>query len=238
MLQVKNLTRTFKAGDTSVTAVNDVSFTVPTGQFASIIGRSGSGKSTLLSLLGALDKPTSGSIVVDDSDITTMHDRGLIKYRCNKIGFVFQGYNLVPNLTALENVMLPMEFAGVPRAQRRERALQLLEQVNINADQAERKPGRLSGGQQQRVAIARALANKPSLILADEPTGNLDSQTGKVIFDLLHNLARSENTTIVTVTHDLEIAGRTDVTFRLDDGKLQTGKGDKTVKGSRGKATR
>lgn len=221
MLEVKDLKRVFKSGDVMVAAVDGVSFTVPEGQFASIVGRSGSGKSTLLSLLGALDKPTSGSIKIDGHDITTMHDHALIHYRCQKIGYVFQGYNLVPNLTAIENVMLPMEFAKVPKDERRKRAKQLLDQVGLKDDKQLRKPSKLSGGEQQRVAIARALANKPKLILADEPTGNLDSQTGKLIFDLLHDLAKSENTTIITVTHDLEIAGKTDKTFNLQDGKLK-----------------
>lgn len=220
MLEVKNLTKKFKSGDTIVVATNDVSFAVPDGQFASIVGRSGSGKSTLLSLLGALDSPTSGSIVVGDKDVTKMRDHELISYRGKSIGFVFQSYNLVPSLTALENVMLPMEFAKVPKKQRIERARELLKEVGLESDQMDRKPGRLSGGQQQRVAIARALANKPKLILADEPTGNLDSATGKMIFDLLHSLSRKESTTIIVVTHDLEIAGKTDRTFKLDDGKL------------------
>ena len=221
MLEVSNLKRVFPSGDVKVLAVNDVSFKVPEGQFASIVGRSGSGKSTLLSLLGALDKPNGGSIKVDGKDITQLGDHTLIKYRCSKIGFVFQSYNLVPNLTAAENVMLPMEFAGLPKRQRIERARQLLEQVGLEPDQMQRKPGKLSGGQQQRVAIARALANKPKLILADEPTGNLDSQTGEMIFDLLHQLAKSEQTTVLVVTHDLSIAGKTDRTFRLQDGKLK-----------------
>lgn len=221
MLEVKNVKRIFQSGDIKIAAVNDVTFSVPDGQFASIVGRSGSGKSTLLSLLGALDKPSSGSITVDGQDIAQLGDHSLIKYRCQKIGFVFQSYNLVPNLTATENVMLPMEFAGVPAKLRKERAIKLLEQVGLNANEMNRKPGRLSGGQQQRVAIARALANKPKLILADEPTGNLDSQTGKMIFDLLHGLAKSEHTTIIVVTHDLEIAGKTDKTFQLKDGKIQ-----------------
>lgn len=220
MIEVTNLKKSFKSGDTVVDAVNGVSFTVPDGQFASIIGQSGSGKSTLLTLLGALDRPSEGSIMVDGQDVAKMHDHKLIAYRGRKIGFVFQSYNLVPNLTALENVLLPMEFARVPRRERRARAVALLEQVGLSADQQKRKPGKLSGGQQQRVAIARALANKPKLILADEPTGNLDSQTGKLIFDLLHDLARTENTTIITVTHDLSIAGKTDATFRLNDGRL------------------
>jgi putative ABC transport system ATP-binding protein len=220
MLKVKDLKKTFKSGDGDVIAISDVSFEVPDGQFASIIGKSGSGKSTLLSLLGALDKPTSGSIVVGEKDITKLHDHALIKYRCERIGFVFQNYNLVPNLTAIENVILPMEFAGLKKSKRISRAKDLLDQVGLNGDKQNRKPGRLSGGEQQRVAIARSLANKPSLILADEPTGNLDNQTGKLIFDLLHNLSRTEKTTIIVVTHDLDIAGKTDITFRLSDGKL------------------
>lgn len=222
MLEVTDVKKVFKSGDHKVTAVDDVSFKVPDGQFASIIGKSGSGKSTLLSLLGALDKPTSGHIIIGDKDITKLRDHKLIKYRCQKIGFVFQNYNLVPNLTALENVMLPMEFAGTPKKLRRQKARKLLDQVGFTEDMKLRKPGRLSGGEQQRVAIARALANKPALILADEPTGNLDSQTGKMIFDFLHELTRTENTTILVVTHDLAIAGKTDRTFRLSDGKLTT----------------
>jgi len=221
VLEVKNVKRVFKSGDINVLAVDDVSFKIPDGQFASIVGRSGSGKSTLLSLLGALDRPTSGSIEVDGHDITKLRDHTLIKYRCRRIGFVFQSYNLVPNLTAAENVMLPMEFAGIAKKRRIERSRHLLEQVGLTPDQMRRKPGRLSGGQQQRVAIARALANKPKLILADEPTGNLDSQTGKVIFDLLHGLAKSEHTTILVVTHDLETADKTDKVFQLSDGKLK-----------------
>lgn len=220
MLKVKELTKSFNAAGTVVTAVNKVAFSVPEGQFASIIGKSGSGKSTLLSLLGALDKPTKGSIEVGDKDITKLSDHALISYRCKSIGFVFQSYNLVPNLTALENVMLPMEFAKTSKIERLKRAAKLLDQVGIDASKQKRKPTRLSGGEQQRVAIARALANKPKLILADEPTGNLDTQTGKMIFDLLHNLARTGHTTILAVTHDLSIAGKTDVTFQLQDGVL------------------
>lgn len=220
MITVEKLSKEFKSAGTSVKAVNDVTFTVNDGEFASIIGRSGSGKSTLLSLLGGLDSPTSGSIFVGEKDVAKMHDHALIDYRCRKIGFVFQSYNLIPNLSALDNVMLPMEFAGVRKTERKARAEKLLAQVGLEADQMKRKPARLSGGQQQRVSIARALANKPSLILADEPTGNLDSQTGEMIFDLLHSLAKSENTTIIAVTHDLEIAGKTDRTFNLQDGKM------------------
>jgi putative ABC transport system ATP-binding protein len=224
MLKVSNLTKTFNTGAGAVKAVDNISLNIDDGKFVSVVGRSGSGKSTLLSLLGALDKPTSGSIEVGNQDITKLRDHNLIKYRASSIGFVFQGYNLVPNLSALENVMLPMEFAGAPKSERRPRAEKLLEQVGITADKHQRRPSRLSGGEQQRVAIARALANKPKLILADEPTGNLDSQNGKMIFDLLHNLAKKEQTTIVVVTHDLTIAGKTDQTFQLQDGKLKRGK--------------
>lgn len=225
MLKVEHVTKKFQSGDTTVVAVNDVSLNVPDSTFASIVGKSGSGKSTLLSLLGALDKPTEGSIEVGGQDVAKMGDHALIKYRGERIGFVFQNYNLVPNLTALENVMLPMEFAGVARSAQRKRAEDLLNQVGLTGDKQKRKPGRLSGGEQQRVAIARALANKPKLILADEPTGNLDSVTGKIIFDLLHKLAKSEKTTVIVVTHDLAIAGRTDMTFQLADGKLTKKKG-------------
>ena len=221
MLQVSKVKKSFSRGDTLVTAVKDINLNVEQGKFVSIIGKSGSGKSTLLSLLGALDRPTEGEILVDGKDIAKMSDRELTKYRNRKIGFVFQGYNLIPNLTALENVMLPMELGGVPRGKRRQRAEHLLEQVGLTADKHRRKPGRLSGGEAQRVAIARALANQPAVILADEPTGNLDSQTGKMIFDLLHGLSRSEGTTIVVVTHDLAIAGRTDMTYTLKDGRIQ-----------------
>jgi putative ABC transport system ATP-binding protein len=222
MLKVTDVSKQFSSGDHKVVAVDAISFEVPDGRFASIIGRSGSGKSTLLSLLGGLDQPTTGSIEVGGQDITKLHDHALIAYRCKQIGFVFQSYNLVPNLSAIENVMLPMEFAGTGSSERRQRAVQLLGQVGLDQTKQARKPGRLSGGEQQRVAIARALANKPKLILADEPTGNLDSQTGKLIFDLLHDLSRSEKTTIVTVTHDLSIAGKTDLSFELQDGKLVT----------------
>jgi putative ABC transport system ATP-binding protein len=220
MLKVKNLKKIYKSGDMKVAAVNGISLSVDDGEFASIVGRSGSGKSTLLSLLGALDSPTSGSIEVDGDDIVKLHDRELVKYRCQKIGYVFQAYNLVPNLTAIENVMLPMEFAGVDSATRKQRAEALLNQVGLDGGKQLRKPPKLSGGEQQRVAIARALANKPKLILADEPTGNLDTQTGEMVFNLLHDLAKSEKTTIIVVTHDLAIAGKTERVFKMSDGKL------------------
>ncbi len=224
MLTATELEKTFSTGDTEVHAINGISLKIEQGQFVSIIGRSGSGKSTLMSLLGALDKPDSGTIQVDGQDITKLHDHALIKYRAQKVGFVFQGYNLIPNLTALENVILPMEAAGTAKAKRKERAQTLLNQVGLSGDKQHRKPGHLSGGEQQRVAIARALANKPMLILADEPTGNLDSQTSDMIIDLLRNLVHSENTTIVVVTHDNGVAAQTDRVFQLQDGTLHENK--------------
>lgn len=220
MLTVKNLTKTFDTASGEFKALDNINMNVKKGEFASIIGKSGSGKSTLLSMLGALDIPTSGSIEVDNVDIAKLSAGKQTNYRAKKIGFIFQYYNLIPNLTAVENVMLSLEFGGMPANQRRARAEELLNEVGIDADQQIRKPSRLSGGQQQRVAIARALANKPAIILADEPTGNLDSETGKKIFNLLHSLTRSQEVTILAVTHDLDIAGKTDRTFTLKDGKI------------------
>lgn len=226
MLKVESIKKEFHSGDHVVKAVNGISMEIPTGIFASIVGKSGSGKSTLLCLLGALDKPTEGSIKVDDQDVTNMSDQQLIKYRREKIGFVFQQYNLIPNLTALENVMLPMEFAHINMADRNKRATALLKQVGLDGDKQTRRPSRLSGGEQQRVSIARALANKPKLILADEPTGNLDHNTGNIIVDLLKGLAKSEDTTIIVVTHDLALATQADMKFKLKDGKLVHAAGD------------
>lgn len=222
MLTVEKVSKSFNTPGGSVQALKDVNLSVKTGEFVSIIGKSGSGKSTLLSILGALDNPSSGTITVDDTEINKLSGASQTQYRANKIGFVFQQYNLIPNLTALENVMIALEFGGYPASSRFDRASQLLASVGIEEDQQHRRPTRLSGGQQQRVSIARALANQPAYILADEPTGNLDSVTGKKIFDLLHDLSRSQKTTIIVVTHDLEIAGKTDKTFTLRDGKITT----------------
>jgi putative ABC transport system ATP-binding protein len=222
MLTVENVSKSFSTPGGTVQALKDVNLSVKTGEFVSIIGKSGSGKSTLLSILGALDNPSSGTITVDDTKINKLSGSNQTNYRAHKIGFVFQQYNLIPNLTALENVMLALEFGGYPANSRLDRAIQLLESVGIEEDQQRRRPARLSGGQQQRVSIARALANQPAYILADEPTGNLDSTTGKKIFDLLHALSRTQKTTIIVVTHDLEIAGKTDRTFTLRDGKITT----------------
>ena len=222
MLTVENVSKTFNTPGGQVQALKDINLSVKTGEFVSIIGKSGSGKSTLLSILGALDNPTTGNIIVDDTEINMLSGGSQTQYRAKKIGFVFQQYNLIPNLTALENVMLALEFGGYPSNSRLDRASQLLQSVGIEEDQQQRRPSRLSGGQQQRVSIARALANQPAYILADEPTGNLDSATGRKIFDLLHDLSRSQKTTIIVVTHDLEIAGKTDRTLTLKDGKITT----------------
>jgi putative ABC transport system ATP-binding protein len=221
MITVRELTKSFKSpGGTIVTAVDHVSFTLEAGQFASIVGASGSGKSTLLSLLGGLDRPSSGEVVVDDRTISSDSDRRLIEYRRDTIGFVFQNFSLIPNLSALDNVMLPMEFAGMSREKRHTRARELLNQVGLEGSKQLRRPSKLSGGEQQRVAIARALANQPRLILADEPTGNLDSKTGRVIVSLLKELAKSQGVTVIVVTHDPAIAAATEVTFTLEDGHL------------------
>jgi putative ABC transport system ATP-binding protein len=220
VLEVRQVTKSFGSGDRTVTAVRDLTMTIPDGEFVAIVGRSGSGKSTLMNLLGALEQPTSGMIFVDGQDITRLGPRELVQYRRQSIGFVFQSYNLIPNLGAIENVMLPMEFMGVGKGERRERAGRLLDQVELTGNKQHRKPGRLSGGEQQRVAIARALANQPSLILADEPVGNLDTQTSATIIELLRDLAHS-GTTVLVVTHDLSLADRADRVFRLQDGRLE-----------------
>jgi putative ABC transport system ATP-binding protein len=220
MLEAREVTKSFGSGHRGVTAVNGVTMTVADGEFVTIAGRSGSGKSTLMNLLGGLEQPTSGSIKVNGEAITRFSGRQLTDYRARGVGFVFQSYNLVPNLTAAENVMLAMELLGIGKSERRKRARELLEQVELTGNKQSRRPGKLSGGEQQRVAIARALANKPGLILADEPAGNLDSQTADTIIGLLRTLAHSEDTTVLVVTHDLSLAERSDRAFHLTDGRL------------------
>jgi putative ABC transport system ATP-binding protein len=225
VLEARGVTKSFGTGGTTVTAVDNLSMTVHDGEFAAIVGRSGSGKSTLMNLLGALEQPTSGMIFVDGQDITVLGQGELVQYRRRFIGFVFQSYNLIPNLSPIENVMLPMEFAGVAKGKRRQRARALLDQVELTGDKQHRKPGKLSGGEQQRVAIARALANKPRLILADEPVGNLDSQTSATIIELLRSLAHAQGTTVIAVTHDLSLTDLADRVFRLQDGRLTDANG-------------
>ena len=229
-VSVSQVTKSFKTPHGVVTALSDINFDIRDGEFVSVIGKSGSGKTTLLTLLGALDTPTQGTITVDGKNIARLSGSGQTDYRARKIGFVFQQYNLIPNLSAIENVCLAMEFADLGKDERKKRASELLDQVGIIGDLQNRPPLRLSGGQQQRVSIARALSNEPSLILADEPTGNLDSETGQAIFDLLHELSRKKDTTIIVVTHDLDIAGRTDRKIEISDGKIVAGDGKKAKK--------
>ena len=220
MIKVSNLKKKYPSGDGEVSAVNDLNFSIKSGDLVCIVGQSGSGKTTLMNLLGGLDKPSAGQIEIDGKDIAKLNDHQLIKYRANTIGFIFQSYNLIPNLSALENVMIAMEATKTSKIRRKQRAAELLEEVGIDQSQMKRRPAKLSGGQQQRVAVARALANKPKLILADEPTGNLDSKTGDKVFDLLKNLSHKERTTIIVVTHDNTISKKADQIIKIKDGKL------------------
>lgn len=214
-----NLSRYFQTKDIKVEALNEVNLSFPKGCMIAIKGASGSGKTTLLNLIGAIDKPSSGSIVVDDIDVAGIHGKEEVKYRLKKVGFVFQSYYLIPNLTALENVMLPMELSGTSAGQREIRAWGLLQRVGLDKTRGARKPSRLSGGEQQRVAIARALANNPSIILADEPTGNLDSRTGSLIVELLYSLTQ-EGKTVIVATHAAEVAAKADIVVEMVDGHL------------------
>ena len=217
----EGLTKHFKNQGEVIKAVNNVSFAFTEGQFVAIMGPSGCGKSTLLYILGGLDKATSGELVVDGVNVRKLSAKQEHLFRRQKLGFVFQSFHLIPNLTALENVVLPMQLkGGQSRQEMRERARKLLLQVGIDEDRHKHRPGKLSGGQQQRVAIARALANDPKVILADEPTGNLDSRNGKLIVELLKQLSERGKTVIV-VTHDTGIAKIADVRIKLQDGSIQ-----------------
>ena len=221
---VDGLVKQFTSGSNIVPAVDGVSLGLPRGRMIAIVGPSGCGKTTLLNMLGILDKPTSGTIVVDGVDISKIHGRDEAKYRLKKVGFVFQSYYLIPSMTALENVMLPMELLGTKRSDREVKARRLLEKVGIDAGHQARRPTRLSGGEQQRVAIARALANDPAIILADEPTGNLDSKTGKRIIELLYSITK-EGRTVIVVTHSGNIATRANMVLEMEDGKVIGGSG-------------
>jgi putative ABC transport system ATP-binding protein len=202
-----------------VRALRGVDMQISEGSMVAIKGPSGSGKTTLLQIIGALDVPTDGSAVVDGIEMAEMNERELTEYRASTIGFVFQSFNLLPNLTALENVELPMEAMDVPSEERRERALALLEVVGMS-ERTDYKPLKMSGGEQQRVAIARALANDPPIILADEPTGSLDSKTGKAIIRLMDRLRTDHNTTVIVVTHSRQAAKMCDYTFTIKDGVI------------------
>lgn len=219
-LETVNLSKVYSLGVTEVWALRDFSITVKKGEFLAIVGPSGSGKSTLLNLLGALDRPTKGRILVDGIDMAVLNGLQLARLRNLKIGFVFQSFNLMNRMTVLRNVEVPAVVKGLSREDRRKRATEVLKAVGI-ADKAYRKPTSLSGGEQQRVAIARALINDPSFVLADEPTGNLDTKTGRQIFTLLKEVSREKGATIVVVTHNMELAYETDRVVHLRDGMIE-----------------
>ena len=220
MLELHDVWKEYRNGGNSVLALRGVSFSMEeSGKMIVVLGPSGSGKTTLLSIIGALDRPSRGQVTLAGQDLTTMNQGQLTKLRCRKVGFVFQTFNLIPNLTALENVMLPMEFAGVDSKDATHRAVGLLEQVRL-AHRASHTPGRLSGGEQQRVAIARALANSPELVLADEPTGNLDSSTGEEVVALLRDLVKREGKSLIVVTHDDRLASIADMRIQIRDGQI------------------
>ncbi len=215
MIELRGVSKTVVSGSASLTIVQPIDLTVGAGQYLSLVGPSGSGKSTLLGLIAGLDVPTTGSVVIDGIDITTLDEDALAQLRGRKIGFVFQFFHLVPSLTALENVLVPLEIAGVDNP--RDRAGALLTEVGLD-DRTHHYPAQLSGGEQQRVAIARALANDPPILLADEPTGNLDSANGRHIIELLQRVNEERQTTVVLVTHDAELAASADIQLRMRDG--------------------
>ena len=216
MIELRGVSKTVQSGDHPLTILHPLDYTIAPGQFVAIVGPSGSGKSTLLGLLAGLDAPSTGHISIDGTDITTLGEDALARLRGEKIGFVFQFFHLVPSLTAVENISVPMEIAG--RRDAMARARQLIAEVGL-ADRAHHYPSQLSGGEQQRIAIARALANAPPIVLADEPTGNLDSATGRIILDLLLNVRRTRGATLVLVTHDAELAALADTRLVLRDGR-------------------
>jgi putative ABC transport system ATP-binding protein len=219
VLQAKNLIKTYTMGENKVTALKGIDLSIAKGEFVAITGYSGSGKSTLMHLLGCLDQPTEGNYFIDGVDTSSVGRDELAKIRNQKIGFVFQKFHLLADLTALDNVALPRLYAGVPEAQARQEAAKLLELVNLEA-RKDHFPYQLSGGQQQRVAIARALVNNPTIILADEPTGNLDTETGNVILELFKKLNTEQGVTIIIVTHEPSIASKTKRIIELVDGKI------------------
>ena len=216
MIDLRGVSKTVQSGDHPLTILHPLDFAIPSGQFVAIVGPSGSGKSTLLGLIAGLDAPTTGQVIIDGTDITTLGEDALARLRGEKIGFVFQFFHLVPSLTAFENILVPMEIAG--RRDAVVRAQKLLEEVGLG-ERGHHYPSQLSGGEQQRVAIARALANDPPILLADEPTGNLDSTTGRLIMDLLTQVRGTRKTTLVLVTHDADLASLADVRLVLRDGR-------------------
>jgi putative ABC transport system ATP-binding protein len=219
MITIRNLTKAVSSGDEVLTILDNVNIEIPDGQFVAITGASGSGKSTLLGLIAGLDAPTSGIIEIDGDDVTSMNEDGLALLRSEKIGFVFQSFHLIPSLTARENILIPMEIRGLSDA--KDRAATLLDAVGLT-DRGHHYPSELSGGEQQRVAIARAFANGPSILLADEPTGNLDSKNGMHVFDLMKGLHQKNNVTLILVTHDHALAGNAQRQIVLRDGRVES----------------
>ena len=217
MIELRDVSKTVTSGTEPLTILHPLTLQVPRGQFLAIVGPSGSGKSTLLGLIAGLDAPSSGQVLIDGVDITRLNEDALARLRGEKIGFVFQFFHLIPSLTAYENVAVPMEIAGVPNP--RGRAEMLMEEVGLTG-RAHHYPSQLSGGEQQRVALARALANNPPIVLADEPTGNLDSSNGRHIMELLRGVHRSRGSTVVLVTHDAELASLADARLALRDGRV------------------
>ena len=217
MIELRGVTKSVPSGDSTLTILHPLDLSIERGTVTAITGPSGSGKSTLLGLIAGLDAPSGGRVIIDGVDITSLSEDGLARLRGSRIGFVFQFFHLLPSLTAYENVLVPMEIAGAKDA--RERASALLDEVGL-AGRAHHYPSQLSGGEQQRIAIARALANNPPLLLADEPTGNLDTATGHSIIELLLGINRTRSTTLVLVTHDPELAARAQVTVALKDGRV------------------
>jgi putative ABC transport system ATP-binding protein len=228
VIEARDLKKTYKMGEFDVEALRGVSFEIKRGEVVSIMGPSGSGKSTLMNLLGCLDRPTLGEYILDGEAVAGMNDDQLASVRNRKVGFVFQSFNLLSRLTAIGNVELPLRYAGLVEG-RRERAIASLEAVGLK-DRMKHRPFELSGGQQQRVAVARALVNDPAIIMADEPTGNLDSKVGKEIMNLLLNLNKERGTTLIIVTHDPLIAEQTQRVIRLQDGLLESSGGEKEGK--------
>jgi putative ABC transport system ATP-binding protein len=217
MIELREVSKTVMSGDQPLTILHPLTTTIPRGQFVAVVGPSGSGKSTLLGLIAGLDSPTSGAVLIDGVDITVLGEDALAKLRGEKIGFVFQFFHLIPSLTAHENVAVPMEIAGVADASRRAR--DLLEEVGLTG-RGHHYPSQLSGGEQQRVALARALANDPPIVLADEPTGNLDTANGRHILELLQGIHQTRGTTLVLVTHDRELASLAEARMVLRDGRV------------------
>lgn len=220
MIECKNITKIYKTEAGEIPALKGVSFEIKDGEFLAIMGPSGSGKSTLMHILGALDTPTSGKYLLDKRDVSTLSDDELADIRKNKIGFVFQSYNLLSRATVLRNVMLPLVYAGVPHEQREKRAKDALQNAGLDESHFYHLSNQLSGGQMQRVAIARALVNNPSLILADEPTGNLDTKTGEIVLNAFQELNEKQNRTIVLITHERYVAEHTGRIIHIRDGVI------------------